>query len=430
MTVLQSDKLTTRSDRPAESTPPVTLRPYPYPYQAMLAICSDLDETPDRRVYHQIMRYLNTRETTAMGPGVGLEVGNTIYFDMGPGNFAYWNTDDAGRAMVRDMIKSGHIDCLHSYGDLATTRAHAGRALDELARHDCRLEAWIDHAVAPTNFGADIMRGQGDVPGAPAYHADLTCGFGVKYVWRGRVTSVIGQEVRPSLRSIISSAHPLASARTCAKEAAKRMLGRLGSEKYAPHVENRAVFDAALRDGRPVCEFLRSNPYWKGVGLGATGREIGSVLNAAMLHRLVQRRGVCLLYTHLGKIRDINVPFDPPAAQAFRHLAQMQSDGRILVRTTSRLLRYLTMRERVIVSATRANACLTLYVRWRGGQRFDSIDLPADDLGGLTCYVPDCEVAHLHTATRKYENLPLNPPDETGRRSVTIPWPDLTFPSL
>ncbi len=74
----------------------VQLRDLPYPYRAMLAICSDLDETPDRNVYYQIMRFLNTTEETAMGPGVGLEVGNSVYFDMPPNQFAYWNTDDAG----------------------------------------------------------------------------------------------------------------------------------------------------------------------------------------------------------------------------------------------------------------------------------------------------------------------------------------------
>ncbi|NLX13830.1 MAG: hypothetical protein GXY44_09295 [Phycisphaerales bacterium] len=57
----------------------VQLRRFPYPYQAMLAICSDLDETPDRQTYWEIMRFLNTTETTSMGPGVGLEVGNSIY---------------------------------------------------------------------------------------------------------------------------------------------------------------------------------------------------------------------------------------------------------------------------------------------------------------------------------------------------------------
>jgi len=130
-----------------------TMRSIPYPYRAMLAICSDLDETPDRHVFWEIMRFLNTTEETTIGQGVGLEVGNSIYFDMPPGQFAYWNTDDKGREMVRILIQSGHIDCLHSYGDLATTRKHAARALEELTAHDCKLEVWIDHGRAITNFG-------------------------------------------------------------------------------------------------------------------------------------------------------------------------------------------------------------------------------------------------------------------------------------
>ena len=175
------------------------LRRLAYPYRAMLAICSDLDETLDRNVYWQILRFLNMTEDTVMGPGVGLEVGNSIYFDMPPGQFACGNTDEAGRQMVRALVRSGYIDCLHSYGDLATTRDHAHRSLDELAKHDCRLEVWVDHGTAPTNFGQDIMRGHGDEPGHPAYHADLSAAHGIRYVWRGRVTSVTGQDVRPRL---------------------------------------------------------------------------------------------------------------------------------------------------------------------------------------------------------------------------------------
>ena len=427
---MQTDNTTTQVERHTGAMLRIEPRPYPYPYRAMMAICSDLDETPDRWVYQEILRFLNTREITAMGPGVGLEVGNTIYFDMPPGQYAYWTTDDAGRTMARALIKSGHIDCLHSYGDLATKREHAGRALDELSKHDCKLEVWIDHAVAPTNFGADIMRGEGDVPGAPAYHADLTCGFGVRYVWRGRVSSVIGQDVRPNWNAGFNPLHPVASLRTCVKETSKRMLGRLGSEKYAPHVENRALFEASLRDGRPVYEFLRSNPYWKGVGLGATGREIGSVLTASMLKRLVQRRGVCIFYTHLGKVRDIDVPFDPPAVESFKSLSKMQEDGKILVWTTRRLLRYLTMREYIVVSGTLENEHLTLHVRWREGMLFDPSCLSAEDLGGLTCYVPECETVKLKAFGRVYENLPLNPPDENWRRSVTVPWSKLIFPTF
>src|SRR4029450_214796 len=140
--------------------------------------------------------------------------------------FSYWNTDDRGRSRVRALIQSGHVDCLHSFGDLATTRRQAERALHELERHRCALNVWIDHAVAPSNFGADRMRGQGDVNGAPVYHADLTWAFGIRYVWRGRVTSVTGQGVRRRLSGIFNPRHPAASARTLAKEAAKGLVGR------------------------------------------------------------------------------------------------------------------------------------------------------------------------------------------------------------
>ena len=68
---------TTRAmpDPVATTGPDTSLRALPYPYRAMLAIASDLDETPDLGVYLESMRYLNTRGDTSMGPGVGLEVG-------------------------------------------------------------------------------------------------------------------------------------------------------------------------------------------------------------------------------------------------------------------------------------------------------------------------------------------------------------------
>ena len=152
-----------------------------------------------------------------MGTGVGLEVGNTIYFDMPPGHFSYWNTDDESREKIRALIRSGHIDCLHSFGDTATTRKHAAKALEELERHGCRLKVWVDHAVAPTNFGPDIMKGYGDIPGHPAYHADLTLAHGIEFVWMGRVTSVIGQNRRLDFGGIVDYAHPVSSCRTLVK---------------------------------------------------------------------------------------------------------------------------------------------------------------------------------------------------------------------
>jgi hypothetical protein len=391
----------------------------------MLAICSDLDETPDGAVYWETMRFLNTTEVTSMGPGVGLEVGNSIYFDMPPEQFAYWNADDTGRATLRALLRSGHVDCLHSFGDLATTRRHAARALEELTRHDCRPTVWIDHATAPTNFGDDIMRGRGDLPRDEAYHADLTCAFGIRYVWRGRVTSVVGQDVRRSLRTISRLRHPVASAMTILKEHAKGFLAQRGSVKYAMHGPNRLLRETKLRDGRLVWEFMRVNPHWAGVSCGDTADGLAEVLTDSMLRALVQREGVVVLYTHLGKVHQHDEPLGPATRQALRRLACWQRDGSILVTTTRRALDYRRLTRTLGVSAVEAPDGLHVRVTTHEG----TTD-PARELAGLTLYVPERTRVRLNVDGYDVPTLEYNGPDGTGRPSVSIPWAPLEFPRL
>ncbi len=407
------------------------VRPYPFPYRAMFAICSDLDETPDAHVYREIMRFLNTTHTTSMGPGVGLEVGNTLYFDMPPDQYAYWNTDDAGRDMARALIRSGHIDCLHSFGDFATTRAHAARALEELAKHDCRLEVWIDHAVAPSNFGADIMRGLGDVPGSDVYHADLTCDYGIKYVWRGRVTSAIGQNVPRDLGGIFRSAHPWSSSVTLGKEWLKSVLARHGNVKYAMHGSNEVVCTERLRNDRPVIEFLRSNPYWGGPGESATADGFAQVVTPRMLDCLVERQGFCVFYTHLGKVHSYEEPFAPATRDALRRLATFHHDGRILVTTTRRLLGFARAVREVSVSGIEDNFGLRIDVTTRNSSNQTGIELAEADLNGLTFYVSDPKTTRLFLDGQEVPDIRRNDPDETGQRSVSLPWHrPLEFPDV
>lgn len=397
------------------------LRPLPYPYRAMLAICSDLDETPDRHVYWEIARFLNTTEATSMGPGVGLEVGNTIYFDMPPDQFAYWNTDDAGRAMVRLLIRSGHIDCLHSFGDLAETRGCAGRTLEELDRHGCRLKAWVDHGVAPTNFGADIMRGFGDVPGAKAYHADLTFDYGIKYLWMGRATSVVGQDAAPSLKGVFNPTHPAASVKTLAKEKAKQFLGRLGSSKYAMHDPNDLLKSVKLRDGRDAVEFMRSNPHWAGISRGEYPEFLHEILTEKILDELIRRSGTSVIYTHLGKVKSGGAPFGPKAVQALRSLAQRQRDGKILATTTRRVLDYSISLRNIEIDAAEKNGVLDLKVKT------SDEELPLD---GLTFYVANPNRIRLFINDCEESEFTRNEPDHTGRPSVSIPWKPLEFPHV
>jgi hypothetical protein len=399
----------------------LSIRRIPYPYRAMLAICSDLDETPNREVYFEIMKFLNTTENTAMGPGIGLEVGNTIYFDMPPDQFSYWNTDEKGREMIRTLIRSGHIDCLHSYGDLATTRAHAERALEELSKYGCKLDVWADHAFAPSNFGADIMKGLGDVPDSDVYHADLTCGFGIKHIWRGRITSVIGQDAPRSLRGIYNRNHPMDSARTITKEFVKGVIARAGSVKYAMHGPNEVLRKVKLRDGHEVWEFIRSNPYWGGVENNATAEGLSDVINEQMLNELVERRGVCILYTHLGKIRDPKKPFGPGTRNALSLLAKYASEYKILVTTTSRLLDYCRLVREVTFSVAKEGECDKISVNVNGLET---------DVSGLSFYVLEPHKTKVFLNVREVSTLKGNDPDDTGQRSVFLPWTALEFPDL
>jgi hypothetical protein len=401
-----------------------SLRALPYPYRAMLAIASDLDETPDFGVYLESMRYLNTHGPTSMGAGVGLEVGNSLYFDMARGELSYWNADDAGRAAMRTMIASGHIDVLHSFGDLAVTRAHAERALAELDRHDCRLAVWVDHAVAPSNFGADIMAGQGDVPGSPVYHADLTCAFGIRFVWRGRVTSIWGQDVPPQLSGVFDRRHPAASLTTLAKEAVKGALGRRGQAKYLAHAGNATLRPIRLRDGQPVHEFLRTNPHWGGVSSADNASGLADVLTSPALDRLVAREGFAIVYTHLGKVPVRDGPFPPPTRAALQRLAGYRDAGTILVATTRRLLGYRHAVDNVRVATSTDGAGLRVEL---------AIDDPASvaaDWQGLTVYVPDSATARLAINGHEVDNARRNRRDHTGRESISVPWAPLEWPQL
>lgn len=396
----------------------ISIRRIPYPYHAMVAICSDLDESLDHHAYFETVRFLNTTEATSMGRGIGLEVGNSIYFDMPPGQFSYWNTDDEGRTVIRSLIQSGHIDCLHSFGDLAKTRKHAERALDELSRNNCKLEVWVDHATAPTNFGRDIMQGQGDVEESEAYHADLSTDYGIRYVWLGRVTSVIGQSVPRRLSGIWNRKQPIISTGTLLKEYTKGLLAYWGNRKYAMHGSNQVMRDVSLRSGQKVHEFMRSSPHWGGVSYSDGADGLAEVLTEDVLSRLVESGGVCILYTHLGKY-DGREPFSGAVKNALRLLASYSTD-KILVTTTSRLLNYCRATRDLQLSTSMKGEHLAIDVLTKENEI---------NLAGLTIYTPDPEKTTITINGGEITNLQRNSPDQKGQPSVSLPWPRLAFPT-
>jgi len=375
------------------------------------------------------MRFLNTAEVTSMGQGVGLEIGNSIHFRAQPGIFSYWSTDDSGREMVRKLIRSGHIDCLHTFGELINTRDEAKRALGELREHDCRLEVWVDHGGTATNFGSDIMQGHGDEPEHEAYHADLTIPYGIKYIWRGRTTSIVGQDLSGGLGGIFNPIHPVSSSRTLLKELAKQTLAGIGYDKYAMHKSNELLRPVVLRDGHPVYEFIRCNPHWGGVSCGDQGRYVGEVLTGDMLNRLIERGGTCILYTHLGRVDDPAIPFNKKGVAAFRRLAEQFHAGRILVTTARRLLGYRRAIREINFDIQENEGIVHIDLRTKSSKNWTG-ELNPIDLSGLTFYVPDPQSAHLTVNKQEVTDIRHNAPDHTGLPSVSLPWSQLEFPRI
>lgn len=398
----------------------VSLIEKPFPYQSMLAICSDLDETLSSSVYFNTAEFLNSRRNTKFGQGVGLEVGNTIFFDMAPGEFSYWSASDRDRSLARQLMKSGHIDAIHSFGDRVDNRADVEKILDHLDANGCHLNVWIDHAVAPSNFGSDIMQGRGDIPGDACYHADISLDYGIKFVWRGRVSSQAGQDAPKSIGGIVNSGSLLKSSVTALKEAAKVVLADCGDEKYAMHSGNRLVRHALLRDGQQVVEFMRCNPHPYGISVGDNAEGLGDVLSERFLRALSRRKANAIVYTHLGKRIDPNFGFPAKTVAALERLSDYQSRGDILVTTTSRLLRYVRNRDAL---------------KWSYKTTSDEIqieivaDPDKDDLQGVGFKIPSESPCSVYQKGQRVECKRFGFPEEQYS-VIMIPWERLQFPGI
>lgn len=61
------------------------LRKFPYPYNAMLSICSDIDGTTLNK-FEEYHKFLNTKGDSIYGKGLGLDIGDSFWVYMGEKN--------------------------------------------------------------------------------------------------------------------------------------------------------------------------------------------------------------------------------------------------------------------------------------------------------------------------------------------------------
>jgi hypothetical protein len=403
----------------------VALRKFPYPYKAAMTICSDIDETATAEEFLEIHKFLNTKEMTSMGRGVGLDIGDSFMMYARPTHsFSYYSGDSVDAQVIREFIKTGHIDVMHSYGEKpGFTRKDAIRAIGELIRNDCRISVWVDHSRMTDNLGDDRSFGLGDHPLSTAYHSDITLAYGIEFVWLGRLTQVIGQSAPITLNtfwSIYDSAHPVSSLRNMGKEFAKHVLAVFGNKKYAMHRSYDLVRMVKLDDGRRVYEFLRFDNYWKGVAVGATSKRLAYVISDRTLKRLEKSGGYMIVFTHLGKNSDCNQVIAEETQAALRGLADEYEKGTLYVTTTSKLLNYYLNHKYLNWSYETKGDEIIITISRVEDPVFGPFVPSARDLHGITFYVPDKDKAKVYVGDTEMPNLRRNPQDYSGRESVSI----------
>ena len=403
----------------------VALRKFPYPYKAAMTICSDIDGTTTKEEFLEIQKFLNTKDQTSMGEGVGLEIGNSFMMYAPPTcAFSYFSGNPGNAQVIKKFIKTGYIDFLHSYGEKYDfTRKDAIKAIKELNNNQCKVDVWVDHAKTPDNLGDDCTFGLGDHPDSIVYHSDLTLAYGIKFVWLGRITMVIGQSVPISLKtfsSVYDSHHPVQSLINIGKEFAKNVLAVFGNKKYAMHKSYDLIRIAKLNDGQKAYEFLRFDNYWKGIATGATSKRLAYVISQQALERLKEVGGYMVVYTHLGKNSDCSEVVAKETQNALRDLASEYERGNIYVTTTSRILNYYINHKYLKWSYETKGEEMIITISSVEDPVFGSFVPTIEDLRGITFYVPDKDKIRIYINEKEITNIQRNPRDFKERESVTI----------
>lgn len=402
------------------------VRPFPYPYQAMVAVDSDADHnSPD--TFRQLHDFVNTRNDTELGLGLGLDVGDSVWM-YGETGLLSWFEHNSGQPafpeLVADAIRKGEVDVIHSYGNFETStgsprfsRGHAIDAINALLKNNLQLRVWTNHGGISNiqNIGP-MQYMQGGVPQSPAYHADILLGYGIRFIWNpafedevihgpsspAGARSVLkrmrledGQSVwgyRRLVRALVGEEEL-----TICEKVTEACFGDEGSKRiisWAPRHMDLQISDATLQylvDNQLFEIFAQHLPYRP------------NLMNANEFEALP-----------LGRL-------SAPVVSAFRRLKRWQDDGLILLARTSRLLEYNRVRDHMVFDYSVADGRTQISIKSIQDPVLGASLPNIDQLWGITFYVADPSLTDVYVGgyklSRKY--VVENKPDDLGP-SLTI----------
>jgi len=389
------------------------VRRWPYPYTAGLSISNDI-EYMSLEFFQVLMEFLNTENETSLGKGVGLSISSSVFFfNFRDYNFSYFDglAPDAPNSqnahVIRDYIESGWIDTIHAYGDFdwvgGFCREHAERVLVELSQYGLRVPIFTNHGTVDNvqNIGMDVGYHQGDVLGGEAYHADLLSSMGIKYVWTDSLVTW-----RELDKTRLEKVKGLAK----------------GVRNWVKGIKNRddtqLIQDVPLNDGSFVKGFLR----FRSTGDNAPNfTSLPYQINQINWDQFYADQGAIILYQHLGVLERLARQCTQASVESimsgrqyllspFYFLQDQMRLGKLWVPVLSELLTYVDMVNSVLIKRDK-----DIYeICFREGEY---------SIWGLTVYIDSLKPVKLVCGGEEIQYR-FNGPDETGRYSVTVPFPN------
>ncbi len=257
------------------------------------------------------------------------------------------------------ILHAHAYDGIHTWGDHMWAgargyhRPDAEEALAIIRRLGFVPRVWVDHSYFQGNMLHNARYGSmpviedrsGHAYPNPAYTLDLVREAGVRYVWDGTITPVLGQD-RPMSQWAMQRARETTTLQTALRLGARKMRALAGSPNERQ--SNRAYAPHLFPDGQTLYVFQRHG-MWEWADIDG----LGLLLAPERMRRLIATGGTCIAYTHLGKRharRAAGASHIPPvtmdALSAVRDLCQR---GHLMISTTALLLDYLVLRDHMQV---------------------------------------------------------------------------------
>jgi hypothetical protein len=408
----------------------IAKRRLPYPFKSALTICSDIDGTESLSEFLMIQEYLNTKNTTAIGVGLGLEIGNSFFpVKTGESPLALDLNNPAEKEVILDLIKLGYIDTIHSF--VGAERKEIQKITDFLSRNDCQIDVWVNHANDPTDVGY-FNYALGDNQNSNYYHTDFSVKtLGYKFVWTGEVSSLVGQGIPLNLSSFFAPLNRQHWAKSLVnnvfKEIYKYTASFLG-KKYLNRKNNELTYPLRLDDGHPVFGFIRNNVSYQGAGeKGATSEALAEVLRDDILEKLNENGGMMIIYNHFGVNKGYPY-FSENTQKALKRLEGEYTRGNIYVTTTKKLLEYYVNNKYLNWHSTKEQNNILIHINFISDPVRGTFVPTRDDLRGITFYTADPAHTHLFIQDQEIKDIVRNENDSRNRKSIMValkPLPSL-----